>query len=417
MTDLPISISNAPAKNTADKQPSGNIEAQQDTQEFGNMLARQVNNSAKSDTPANQRPGRDTSKKTAEQSNSEPVLPPGDINALPADMLAALMVQQNQQPFYAPPEALNNQTEIPPQATATAPLAANLAGVPNPNGMMPPASFSGDALPGSPQPETLAALPMSAALPASAATFSNMQDVATPAAPGLQETGTAMTPGVANNIARIPQPMTDTVPTKFEVSANTGKGLAVAAKISGVKELDQINTSQPARSAGSTELLQTAQQASILPILQGTTASSSPHAIHTPLTQPAWGEEFSQKITWMAGQRNQSAELHLNPPHLGPLDVVLKMNGDQASAIFTSPHAAVRNAIEQALPQLREMLADSGIMLGNASVNDQAAHKNQDNSARKSSAAKSESTSEIVTNANLLTPVQSRHNGMVDTFA
>jgi flagellar hook-length control protein FliK len=36
--------------------------------------------------------------------------------------------------------------------------------------------------------------------------------------------------------------------------------------------------------------------------------------------------------------------------------------------VFTSPHSAVREAVESALPRLREILADSGIMLGNASV-------------------------------------------------
>ncbi|MBI5660338.1 MAG: flagellar hook-length control protein FliK [Nitrosomonadales bacterium] len=91
----------------------------------------------------------------------------------------------------------------------------------------------------------------------------------------------------------------------------------------------------------------------------------------TPLANPAWGEEFGQRIIWMVTQREHTAELHLNPPDLGPLDVVLSVSGDQATALFTSPHAAVRSAVEQALPKLREMLADNGIMLGNATVGDQ----------------------------------------------
>lgn len=95
------------------------------------------------------------------------------------------------------------------------------------------------------------------------------------------------------------------------------------------------------------------------------------YRLGTPLANPAWGEEFGQRITWMATQREHTAELHLNPPNLGPLDVVLSVSGDQATAMFTSPHAAVRSAVEQALPKLREMLADNGIMLGNATVGDQ----------------------------------------------
>jgi flagellar hook-length control protein FliK len=93
--------------------------------------------------------------------------------------------------------------------------------------------------------------------------------------------------------------------------------------------------------------------------------------VNTPVGNNRWNEDLGQKITWMAGHGSQSAELQLNPPDLGPLHVVLNVSGDQATALFTSPHAAVREAVQQALPKLRDMLADNGIMLGNASVSDQ----------------------------------------------
>jgi flagellar hook-length control protein FliK len=111
--------------------------------------------------------------------------------------------------------------------------------------------------------------------------------------------------------------------------------------------------------------------------------------INTPVSHEKWGDEFNQKITWLSNQKEQTAELHLNPPQLGPMDVVLKVSGDQATAFFTSPHAAVREAVEQALPRLREMLADSGIMLGNATVSDQAPRNRQDSNDNKSSGARS----------------------------
>ena len=81
-----------------------------------------------------------------------------------------------------------------------------------------------------------------------------------------------------------------------------------------------------------------------------------------------WGGAVGEKIVWMANQSHQVAELRLNPPNLGPLEVRLTISGDQASAIFVSHHSAVREAIETALPRLREMLADNGIMLGNVTV-------------------------------------------------
>ena len=84
--------------------------------------------------------------------------------------------------------------------------------------------------------------------------------------------------------------------------------------------------------------------------------------------EPGWGEALGNRVLVMAGKREQVAELHLNPPDLGPLKIVLTLSGDQASAQFISPHAPVRDAVEQALPRLHQMLGDNGITLGNAGV-------------------------------------------------
>ncbi|GAB4515569.1 MAG: hypothetical protein Tsb0026_21100 [Sulfuricaulis sp.] len=70
----------------------------------------------------------------------------------------------------------------------------------------------------------------------------------------------------------------------------------------------------------------------------------------------------------MVSQQQQIVELSLNPPDLGPLQVVLSVNNDQASAMFISQNADVRQALEAALPRLKEMMADSGISLGNTTV-------------------------------------------------
>jgi flagellar hook-length control protein FliK len=153
--------------------------------------------------------------------------------------------------------------------------------------------------------------------------------------------------------------------------------------------------------------------------------TSGLQSISSPLGSRGWAEEFSQKITWMGTQQNQVAELHLNPPNLGPLDIVLKISDNQATALFTSPHSAVRDAVENALPRLREMLADNGIMLGNTTVSDQSPRDrsadglmNHDSGAL----ARREASDDALEAAGLsLTTAQTvpmrRHNGMVDTFA
>ncbi|HUW26440.1 MAG TPA: flagellar hook-length control protein FliK [Gallionella sp.] len=158
--------------------------------------------------------------------------------------------------------------------------------------------------------------------------------------------------------------------------------------------------------------------------LAGSRSADNPQTIGTPLTSAAWPGEFSQKIVWMSTQQNQIAELHLNPPDLGPLNVSLKISDNQATALFTSPHGAVRDAIENALPKLREMLADNGIMLGNATVSDQAPHdRNAKEFTGHGSGTNTQRTSgetsgmdDTVSAVTHTRPTQ-RHHGMVDTFA
>ncbi len=90
--------------------------------------------------------------------------------------------------------------------------------------------------------------------------------------------------------------------------------------------------------------------------------------IDTPLGQTGWQEEMGQKLTWMVGNGRQQADLVLTPPNLGRVEVSLTMNGDQASAIFTSSNPAVREALESSLHRLREVLADAGVSLGQTQV-------------------------------------------------
>ncbi len=92
--------------------------------------------------------------------------------------------------------------------------------------------------------------------------------------------------------------------------------------------------------------------------------------VSAPVGAHGWDQGVGDKLVWMASQKHQVAELRLNPPELGPMKVTLTLQDGTASAQFASAHAVVRDAIETALPRLREMLAESGITLGNASVSD-----------------------------------------------
>lgn len=85
-------------------------------------------------------------------------------------------------------------------------------------------------------------------------------------------------------------------------------------------------------------------------------------------TAPEWGNALGQQLLLFAGNNLQQATLHLNPPHLGPLEVHLDLQQGQANAFFISPHPVVREAIAAALPQLQAGFAAAGLQLGQAVV-------------------------------------------------
>lgn len=83
---------------------------------------------------------------------------------------------------------------------------------------------------------------------------------------------------------------------------------------------------------------------------------------------PGWDQALGQKVTWMVAGEQQSASLTLNPPDLGPLQVVLNVTNSHADATFVAAQPEVRQALEAAMPRLRDMLSDAGIQLGQATV-------------------------------------------------
>ncbi len=89
--------------------------------------------------------------------------------------------------------------------------------------------------------------------------------------------------------------------------------------------------------------------------------------------QPGWSEAMSERVVWASKQGVQTATLQLDPPELGSLQVKLHITHDQVSVSFSSPHASVRDSVEQSMPRLKEMLEEQGLSLGEASVNDQGA--------------------------------------------
>jgi flagellar hook-length control protein FliK len=114
------------------------------------------------------------------------------------------------------------------------------------------------------------------------------------------------------------------------------------------------------------------------------TAGSPATASHiaTRVGAPEWDKAFGQQLVWISKSSSegssQSASLSLNPPELGPIKIVLQISDAQAYASFSSAQPEVRQAIENALPKLRDMLGESGLQLAQADINSGSPQQQQD---------------------------------------
>jgi flagellar hook-length control protein FliK len=151
-----------------------------------------------------------------------------------------------------------------------------------------------------------------------------------------------------------------------------------------------------------------------LPRLAETPSLSS--TIQAPLRSVAFNQEFGDRLVWMATRHAQSAELTLNPPQLGSVEVRLSMNGNEAGAQFYSANPQVREALDQALPKLREIMAGAGITLGQATVSDQAfSRQEQPTSGQSAMTGDDDESLQILAGSQ---PVRARMGlGLVDLYA
>ena len=110
-----------------------------------------------------------------------------------------------------------------------------------------------------------------------------------------------------------------------------------------------------------------------LPLTTAASAAPMIDTITVPVQNSTWGEALNERVVFMTGQKLQNAEIRLTPAELGPIRVSIAMEDGATNITFNAQHATTREAIESALPRLREMLSEQGLSLGNASVNDQQA--------------------------------------------
>jgi flagellar hook-length control protein FliK len=88
-----------------------------------------------------------------------------------------------------------------------------------------------------------------------------------------------------------------------------------------------------------------------------------------PLGDPGqWSQSLGDRLLVMADQGLQSATLRLQPEHLGPMEIRIRVEDGNAQVWFSAHHGDTRSALQDAIPRLREMFSDQGMNLLQANV-------------------------------------------------
>ncbi len=152
--------------------------------------------------------------------------------------------------------------------------------------------------------------------------------------------------------------------------------------------------------------------------------SLAPTTIATPVQEPAWASQLGERVVMMTNNAMQSAEIKLSPAELGPLRIQVQVDDGAANVTFHAQHAITREAIEQALPRLREMLSENGLNLNQANVADtgERGGRHGDREATDPGANGAEVTAdsheEIAADAGTMAEMRrTRPDSLLDTFA
>ena len=198
-------------------------------------------------------------------------------------------------------------------------------------------------------------------------------------APGVLRQAPAGRAGMSTSSSTLEQAATPQ-PSRLDMLLNeTDRLFASRMQTAASQQLDNLAGYRfpdhaPSTAAGAAgDALQAAFTRSPLPLaMTGDTASAPVQSSMTEaFGKPEWSQGMGRQVLWMVNQGVSRAEIRLNPANLGPLEVRIDMDNDQVNVAFTSRHADVREAVEQALPRLREMLEEKGLNLADTDVSQQ----------------------------------------------
>jgi len=116
----------------------------------------------------------------------------------------------------------------------------------------------------------------------------------------------------------------------------------------------------------------------------GNVARHESATLSTPLDSPDFAQALAEKVSMWVGSAkddgSMTAELHLNPAEMGPINVKISLDGQTAQVDFAAAALETRKAIEASLPMLSSALSDVGLNMTGGDVSSQTSQQQFDQS-------------------------------------
>ena len=87
------------------------------------------------------------------------------------------------------------------------------------------------------------------------------------------------------------------------------------------------------------------------------------------LNSPEWRDKLASQIQTLLNGKIKQAEIRLDPPHLGKIEIKIDMGSERIAILFQSDQAVVRDVIDSSLNRLREQLSSAGFDKVNVDIN------------------------------------------------
>ncbi len=118
--------------------------------------------------------------------------------------------------------------------------------------------------------------------------------------------------------------------------------------------------------------------------------------INVPVKSQQWAQAFGHRVTFMANNHIQQAQISLNPEKLGPIQIKLQIDRDQQVHVaMVAQNGTTREAIDSAMPRLREMLEQSGLNLASVDVSDQKQFAEQNKNSEEAGTVQSQLSNDL----------------------